>query len=102
MDGAKEYLETFKKILATKELTRMQAFNFDETGLYFKQYPTKTLIPKHISQVSGTKKQLERISVGACSNADGSLKLPLIVIGKSKKSAMPKKLIQGQLTSYIS
>jgi len=71
-------------MISSKRLTRAQVFNFDESGLYFKQIPKKTFASKNVSQVSGTKKQIERITIAACCNGDGSFKLPLLFIGKSK------------------
>lgn len=56
----------------------------DESNLPFKQIPSRTLAPKSRSEVSSVKKQMEKFTFAGCSNADGSLKLPVIVIGKSK------------------
>ncbi|XP_051154481.1 jerky protein homolog-like [Leptopilina boulardi] len=56
----------------------------DETGLQFKLIPKRTYVSEDMTQVSGMKKQLEKVTVASCCNADGSLNLPLIVIGKSK------------------
>lgn len=56
----------------------------DESNLPFKQIPSRTYAPKEYSQVPGVKKQMEKFTFAGCCNADGSLKLPLIVIGKSK------------------
>lgn len=83
--AAEEYQEEFKKIIATKGLSKKQVFNMDESGLYLKQLPNRTSAPKKFNNVSGPKKQLERITIAGCCNVDGSLKIPLLVIGKSKK-----------------
>lgn len=56
----------------------------ESDGLPYKMTPSKVLARKDISQVFGPKKQLERVTFGTCCNADGSFKLPVIVIGKSK------------------
>ena len=59
-------------------------FNADETGLFFKLLPDKTLEFKK-EPWHGGKHSKDRITVLVGANADGSEKLPLLVIGKSKK-----------------
>ncbi|XP_065282735.2 tigger transposable element-derived protein 4-like [Dermacentor albipictus] len=58
-------------------------FNCDETGLFYKMLPERTLAfagdPCH-----GGKHSKERLTVLVGSNMSGSEKLPLLVIGKSK------------------
>ena len=63
----------------------------DETGLFFRLEPNKTLAT---GPVSGTKKCKQRISVALCANADGSDKLKPLVIGKSAgHDVSPKPLM---------
>jgi hypothetical protein len=57
-------------------------YNMDETGLFFRLEPNKTLAT---GPVSGTKKCKQRISVALCANADGSDKLKPLVIGKAAR-----------------
>ena len=73
-----------------------QIFNCDVTGLFYK-IPGRTLTTIH-SDLSATKRAKERVTINACSNASGSIKLPLLFIGKAKnaycfrgieKSALP-------------
>ena len=65
---------------ATYPLERI--YNMDETGLFYRLEPDRTLATKRLS---GCKKNKERISVALCSNADGSHKLKPLIIGKSAK-----------------
>lgn len=58
-------------------------FNADETGLFFKCLPDKTLAFKN-ERCSGGKRSKERLTVMAASNMTGSEKIKLLVIGKSK------------------
>lgn len=58
-------------------------FNVDETGLFYKCTPDKTLAFKN-EKCSGGKHSKERLTVLMGANMDGSEKLPLLVIGKSK------------------
>lgn len=56
-------------------------YNMDETGLFFKLQPNKTLSDRVIA---GQTKDKTRITVGLCSNADGSVKLPPMIINHFK------------------
>ena len=60
-----------------------QVFHCDETGLFYKMLSGRTLTTIHIDP-SGTKKAKERVAINVCSNAGGSIKLPLLYIGKAK------------------
>ena len=79
--AAKKFVEEFKSI--TEGYSLDQVFNCDETGLYYKMLPGRTLASVH-NEPSGTKKAKDRVTINACSNASGSVKLPLLLIGKSK------------------
>ena len=56
-------------------------YNFDETGFFFRLEPTKNLGSK---SAKGKRKDKERITPGLCINANGSDKLPPVMIAKSK------------------
>ena len=79
--------EPFKKqlqdIMEREGLTLEQVYNCDETGVYYRMLPTKTLAAKTEKHPSGMKKQKERVMLMGCSNATGSHKLPLLFIGKA-------------------
>jgi hypothetical protein len=59
-------------------------FNADEFGLFYSMLPDKTYTFKGAS-CRGIKVNKERITVLVCANLDGTEKLPLLVIGKSKQ-----------------
>ena len=67
----------------TEGYSANQIFNCDETGLYFKMLPGRTLASVH-NQPDGTKKAKDRVTINACANASGTIKLPLLLIGKAK------------------
>lgn len=67
-----------------KDYAPRDIFNADETGLFFKALPERTLALKN-EKCSGGKFSKERITVLVCCNMDGTEKLPLLVIGKSAK-----------------
>lgn len=56
-------------------------YNMDETGLFFRMTPDRTLTFKGDS-CHGGKKSKERITAAVCANMDGSDKLEILVIGK--------------------
>lgn len=58
-------------------------YNCDETGLFYNLLPSKTLAEKGDSCHGGKKSKI-RVTVLLTTNADGSDKLPPLVIGKSK------------------
>jgi hypothetical protein len=57
-------------------------FNFDETALFYRLHPNKTLAT---GSVSGLKLDKQRISIGLCCNATGSDKIKPFVCAKSKR-----------------
>lgn len=59
-------------------------FNADETALFYKLLPSKTLTYKGDS-CAGGKRSKERVTVMVAANMTGTEKLPLFVIGKSLK-----------------
>jgi hypothetical protein len=71
--------ETLKKLLI--DYNKDDIYNFDETALFYRMLPNKTLAS---APVSGAKVCKERISVGLCSNATGKDKFKPVVIGKFK------------------
>ncbi|KAL3701008.1 hypothetical protein R1sor_019030 [Riccia sorocarpa] len=69
-----------KARIATYELK--DVFNMDETGLFYKLKPNRTLANAH---VPGEKSSKERIIVTLTCNMDGSVKLPPLVINRAMK-----------------
>lgn len=68
-----------------------QIYNADETGLFFRLLPDKTLEFKDV-KCSGGKQSKERLTALVCANMSGNDKLPILVIGKSKNPRCFKKL----------
>lgn len=79
--SADEFVNSFSDI--TTGYCLDQIFNCDETGLYYKMLPGRTLATVH-NEPSGAKKAKERVTINACSNVTGTIKLPLLFIGKAK------------------
>ncbi|CAG8778276.1 25189_t:CDS:2, partial [Dentiscutata erythropus] len=57
-------------------------YNMDETGLFFKLEPDRSLATQCLS---GRKVDKERLSIALCTNANGSHKMVTFVIGKYAK-----------------
>lgn len=74
-------------------------FNVDETGLFFKCTPDKTLAFKD-EKCHGGKLSKERITLLVGANMDGTEKLPLLMVGKS---ANPRcfKNVKSKPVDYV-
>jgi hypothetical protein len=59
-------------------------FNADEFGLFYNMLPDKTYTFKGVG-CKGIKMNKQRINILVCVNLDGTEKLTLLVIGKSKQ-----------------
>lgn len=58
-------------------------FNADETGLYYKLLPDKSLVFKDEGSGHGGKRHKQRLTALLAANMTGTEKLPLLIIGKS-------------------
>jgi hypothetical protein len=68
-------------------------FNMDETGLFWKLQPDRSLATR---QTSGGKKSKDRITIALTVNADGSEKLEPWIIGRSKNPRCLKHIKNRQ------
>lgn len=84
-EACKEWLETLPPIL--KENDPQNIFNADETGLFFKCLPDKTMGVKG-EACPGGKKNKERLTLLICTTMEGTEKLKPFMIGKSQKVKM--------------
>ncbi len=87
LSASADTVEPFKiklsKIMEEKGISLTQLFNCDETGLYWRLMPRKTLITAREKDAKGFKKPKDRVTLMACANVTGSIKLPLVFIHKS-------------------
>ena len=74
-----------------------QIFNCDETGVCYCLLPTKTLVGGIAKKADGLKKAKYRITVNACVNVTGDIKLPLLFISKAKNPRCFKGINQSTL-----
>ena len=89
--AAADFASSFQKFIEDEGLSLHQVFNCDESALYFRLLPQKTLAGAFEKSASGWKKSKERVTILACSNASGSMKLPILVIGKAEKPRCRKQ-----------
>lgn len=79
------FIDEFQNEVEENGLNREQVYNVDESGLFWKSLPKKTLALAGEKDAPGRKVSKERLTFFPCSNAAGTHKLQLAVIGKSKK-----------------
>lgn len=83
--AAAKFVSSFTKFVKDEKLSLDNIFNCDETGLYFRMLPDRTLAASFEKSASGRKKSKDRVTINACANASGTVMLPLHLIGKSKR-----------------
>lgn len=81
---AEVFKDGFNMFMQTVHLHLDNIYNADETGLYYKELPTKTFALSDERQVFGRKPVKQRVTVLVCANATGTHKIPLLVIGTAK------------------
>lgn len=93
-----EIRKEFSKKLVEKiaSYSPKNVFNADETGIFYKQMPVKSLLTK---VRKGLKNYKDRVSVLLCANMDGSEKIKPLLIGKSER---PIPLRKFDFTKYVS
>lgn len=84
-EAAEQYIEDFNRLISEENLTADQIYNADETSLFWRYVPRKTLVTADEETPKGLKDSKERLTVLACANAAGTHKCRLLVIGKSAK-----------------
>ena len=75
----------FLDVVKNEKLSVHQIFNCDETGLYFRLLPQQTLAAAFEKSADGQKKSKDRVTLNLCSNASGSIKVPVQLIGRFKQ-----------------
>lgn len=98
--ASSRFTEEFAAFVEAEGLGAEQLYNIDETGLNFKMLPEKTLASSSEASAPGLKKIKERLTVAVCSNATGTHKMPLFVIGKSAKPRAFKNVNPSSLPVY--
>ena len=106
--SAEQFINEFIGI--TKDYSKYQIFNCNETGRILLQNVAWTYHSISKRPTDGTKKAKDRVTINACANASGTIKLPLLLIGKAKnphcfrnmkKEAMPV-VYRNQANAWVS
>ncbi|KAL4104623.1 hypothetical protein QTP88_019917 [Uroleucon formosanum] len=84
LTAATLFNDEFNSFLSKLNLSPDQVYNADESGLFWKMLPSKTLAAQSEKSAPGHKSSKERLTIMTCSNATGSHKIKLTVIGKAK------------------
>ncbi|KAJ3649085.1 hypothetical protein Zmor_020847 [Zophobas morio] len=92
-----EFCYELENIILERDLKLDQVYNADETGLFWKTMPTKTLAHESEKCASGFKTNKDRVTILCCANATGRHKLRLTVIGKSKNPRAFKNINRNNL-----
>ncbi|KMR04660.1 jerky-like protein [Lasius niger] len=100
-DAAYKFKIELSQKIKNENITLAQIFNVGETGLYFRMLPVKTVMEKEERQASAFKQNEDYMTIMLCSNADGSLKLPLVVIGKHEKPRVMKNILHILPIYYV-
>ena len=95
--GIEIFRNKLQDTLEQEGLTLEQLYNCNETGLQYRMLPDKTLACRHEKGAAGMKKQKDRVTLMACSNATGKHKLPLVCIGKSRNPRCFKNINKDAL-----
>ncbi|KRZ72713.1 Jerky -like protein-like [Trichinella papuae] len=78
--------ESAENFTATKEGYDLDfVYNADETGLVWKCLPKTSLVSMTEKTASGFKSFMEKVTLLCCANATGNDRLPLLLVGKSKR-----------------
>jgi hypothetical protein len=96
-EAADSFVPEFQRFVTDGGYSLDQVFHCDETGLYYKLLPQKSLAAHFEKSADGRKTQKERVTINACSNASGTIKLPLLLIGKSKNPRCFKNIRRDTL-----
>ena len=71
VSAVEPFKDELQEVLEREQLTLDQLYNCDETGLFYRMLPNKTLAGRSEKDTSPMKKQKERVTLMSCSNATG-------------------------------
>ncbi|GBO17835.1 Jerky -like [Araneus ventricosus] len=98
--GSNQVFKKFEDLVKEKSLFKEQICKVDETGLYYRMLPTKTLASRKEAAAPGYKRSKDRVTVSLCGNAAGMHKLPVMLIGKSVKPTAFKNVNVESLPAH--
>ncbi|GFT63930.1 jerky protein homolog-like [Nephila pilipes] len=72
---AENFIKVFEKLISEEGYLPQQAFNCNETGLFWKTMPRRTFITAEKNGIPGHKAMKDRLTLALCSNAIGDFKI---------------------------
>ena len=100
-ESVNPFKEHLQELIEEKGLSLNQLFNCDETGLYWKLMPNKTLVSSREKEAKGFKVPKDCVTIMPCANATGSINFPLLSIHKSLNprcfKMLPKVIFQSTI-----
>lgn len=97
VQGAEQFLKPFQELVQKENYSDEQLYNCDETALYYRMLPSKSLDMKSFPNKAGLKLSKDRVTLLFCTNKTGSHKLLPVCIGKSKNPRCFKNQDMQQL-----
>lgn len=79
------FCKELQEVIEREGYSRDVIFNADETGLWWRMMPSKSLTASTEKRPANFKKAKDRVTILACANAAGTCRIPLLLINKSKK-----------------
>lgn len=83
--AAREFCRSFQEFVERENLQPEQIYGADQTGLFWKCLPSRTLVLGTEQSAPSYRSSRERIIIMCCANATGLHKLNLCVVGKAKR-----------------
>ena len=90
-----------RDLIAKEGLVNAQLYNADETGLYWRSMPKNSQVRSGEEQTRGKKASKERLSALVGANADGTHRLKLVIVGKSRAPRAIKDIMQDLPVIYF-
>lgn len=87
-----------RRFLDEKVLTAGDVYNADKTGVNWKSLPRNSLESCQESTARGFKVSKEKMTAMTCTKVAGTHKVPLLLIGKSRKPRCFKNIIDLAVT----
>lgn len=81
IEGSRTFSQDFRQWLIDNNIDLDNLYNADESGWNWRELPQRTMVNGNERKADGNK---ERLTIMFCSNATGTHKIKLLVIGKSK------------------
>ena len=98
--SVRPFLDDFHKTLESEGYILEQIYNCDETGLYWRALPNRTMASIKENKANGFKISKEKVTFLLSSNASGSHRLKPLVIGKYRNPRCFKEIKSNLPVSY--